>query len=581
MRAKGQRGTKARTDEFVQGTGNRRCAFVGGADHERVGYARIAVGSVEGMERRKDVFSFLLSNDSLESRAFFQDRLALFAKLVFYLTGAFFAFGLAMAALLHPERVGALVRQPSSILHGTCILVALALWRIVGGSVQSARMLDVWDASGTLVVCAIFAAMMLGHPTTEPVDLVVVLATSWILVARAALVPSNAARTALVGATCLAPALICTWITFATTEPLVHVANVCAWSVVAVITTSAVSFIIYGLRQRVRDAMHLGQYTLEEKIGEGGMGVVYRARHAMLRRPTAIKLLPPDKSGEGNLVRFEREVQAASRLTHPNTIAIYDYGRTPDGIFYYAMEYLDGLSLEDLVREDGPQPPARVAAIVRQVCGALEEAHAAGLVHRDIKPSNIILCERGGAPDVVKVLDFGLVKNLSGASNGAVTATNLIAGTPLYLSPEALTSPESMDGRADLYALGATAYFLLTGKTVFEGSTAVEVCGRHLHEAPIPPSKRASVAVPADLEAVVMRCLEKAPAARFASAAAMADALASCAGGEWTTPRARLWWKQRGAELARSLRAARRASESIPSVVVDLGDRGRDTRLSA
>ncbi|HEY8079270.1 MAG TPA: serine/threonine-protein kinase [Labilithrix sp.] len=529
---------------------------------------------------RKEAFSFLVSNDSLESRALFQDRLALFAKLVFYSSGGFFVFGLAEAALLHPDQLGALVRQTSSVLHGGAILLALALWRIVGGRVQSARMLDVWDASGTLAVCGIYAAMMLGHAPTEPVDLVVVLATSWILVVRAALVPSNAARTALIGAACIAPALACTWITFASSDPLVHLANAGAWSAVAIATTSAVSFIIYGLRQKVRAAMHLGQYTLVEKIGAGGMGVVYRARHAMLRRPTAIKLLPKERSGEDNLARFEREVQAASRLTHPNTIAIYDYGRTPDGIFYYAMELLDGISLEDLVREDGPQPPARVAAILRQICGALNEAHEAGLVHRDVKPSNVLLCERGGMVDVVKVLDFGLVKSMSMTAGGLVTDTNVVAGTPLYLSPEALTSPSTIDGRADLYALGATAYFLLTGHTVFDGKSAVEVCGRHLHDVPVPPSKRAEQAIPEDLERIVLRCLEKERSARFASAAAMGEALASCSSDGWSDSRARAWWKKRGADLLRALRVGK-SRGSAPNVAVDLDDRGDKTRLSA
>ena len=188
--------------------------------------------------------------------------------------------------------------------------------------------------------------------------------------------------------------------------------NVATWCAVTIAIATVGSRVIFGLRTEAARVKRLGQYTLEHKIGAGGMGVVYRASHAMLRRPTAIKLLPPERAGEASLVRFEREVQMTAQLSHPNTVAIYDYGRTPEGVFYYAMEFLDGINLEDLVRTHGPQPAGRVVAILDQVCGALNEAHGSGLVHRDIKPANIILTERGGEPDVAKVVDFGLVKPL-------------------------------------------------------------------------------------------------------------------------------------------------------------------------
>jgi eukaryotic-like serine/threonine-protein kinase len=275
------------------------------------------------------------------------------------------------------------------------------------------------------------------------------------------------------------------------------------------------------------------------------MGIVYRARHAMLRRPTAIKLLPPQRMGQKNLQRFEQEVQLTAMLTHPNTVAIYDYGRTPDGVFYYAMEFLDGINLEDLVRRYGAQPEGRVIAILRQVCRALAEAHDLGVIHRDIKPGNIILTVRGGEPDVAKVVDFGLVKELdttSGSQTRSVDA-NLLVGTPLYLSPEAIATPDLVDARSDLYALGAVGYFLVTGQPLFEGRTIMELCAHHLHTAPIPPSVRLGRLVDRQLEAVLLACLEKDPANRPRSAMAVQDALAaSAAAAGWSLEDARRWW---------------------------------------
>ena len=288
------------------------------------------------------------------------------------------------------------------------------------------------------------------------------------------------------------------------------------------------------------------------------MGVVYRAHHGMMRRPTAIKLLRPEKAIAANLKRFEREVQLTARLTHPHTITIFDYGRTPDGIFYYAMEYLEGLGLDQLVAAEGPQPPGRTVHILRQVLEALAEAHGIGLVHRDVKPGNIILCERGGVSDVAKVVDFGLVKDLE--AEGRTTHEATLVGTPLYLAPEAIRSPDA-DARADLYSVGAVAYFLLTGRHVFEGGTIIEICGHHLHTAPIPPSERLSRPLPDALEAWVLACLEKDPARRPPSAAEAAARLARCGlSGEWTPEQARDWWATKGRALARSRRA-----ESAPS----------------
>jgi eukaryotic-like serine/threonine-protein kinase len=329
---------------------------------------------------------------------------------------------------------------------------------------------------------------------------------------------------------------------------------------VATLIATATSRIIRGVRADAPNARRLGQYTLTEKLGEGSMGAVYLARHAMLRRPTAIKLLPPDRSGAESLARFEREVQLTARLTHPNTIRIFDYGRTPDRIFYYAMEYLDGASLADVIAESGPMPPSRVIHILDQIAGALAEAHRVGLIHRDIKPANIFLTEQGGVPDVAKVLDFGLVKQV-GATDPhestlpSISLADSITGTPLYMAPESITTPAKVDGRTDLYALGAVGYFLLTGQHVFTGRTVLEVCGHHLLTDPTPPSVRLGARLPADLEALILSCLAKEPAKRPADARALQTALRSCRdAGTWREEDACEWFEAHG----QSLRACRR-----------------------
>ncbi len=292
-------------------------------------------------------------------------------------------------------------------------------------------------------------------------------------------------------------------------------------------------------------AKELGQYQLEVKLGEGGMGVVYRGQHRMLRRPTAIKLLHPDKTTDEAIARFEREVQLTCQLNHPNTIAIYDYGRTPEGIFYYAMEYLEGVNLDALVARHGRQPAGRVIHILRQVCGSLAEAHEIGLVHRDIKPANIVLGRRGGEADVAKVLDFGLVKAIDAKKESSLTSVGAVLGTPLYMSPEAIEAADQIDGRSDLYALAAVGYFLLTGTPPFEGRSVVEICMHHARTPPQPPSERLGEPLAADLEAVLLKGLAKQPAERFATARDLADALAACQdAADWTRQAAEAWWRE-------------------------------------
>jgi len=300
--------------------------------------------------------------------------------------------------------------------------------------------------------------------------------------------------------------------------------------------------IISRLRRAVLRARTVGAYTLLEKITEGGMGVVYKARHAMLRRPTALKILQPGRGGEAELVRFEREVQLTSRLTHPNTIVIFDYGRTPDETFYYAMEYLDGITLDALIREHGPQAPGRVVRIMEQVCGALAEAHAIGLIHRDVKPANIMLCHRGGLPDVVKVLDFGLVKEMNVASGVSETGTSY--GTPLYLAPENISHPDRIDHRVDIYAVGLVMYYLACGQRAVVGTSIAEVLHQHLDVTPERPSHWLARSLPEAFEALIIACLEKDPERRPPSAAELRRRLLALTDlGEWTVDDAEAFWK--------------------------------------
>jgi serine/threonine-protein kinase len=293
------------------------------------------------------------------------------------------------------------------------------------------------------------------------------------------------------------------------------------------------------------------------------MGVVYRAHHAMLRRPTAIKLLPPERAGAENIQRFEREVQLTASLSHPNTVAIFDYGRTLEGVFYYAMEYLDGINLDQLVKVDGPQPAGRVARILHQVSGALAEAHHIGLVHRDIKPANIILCERGGSPDVAKVVDFGLVKRFRPDDTEdtlASTTEQTLLGTPLYMAPETASGATDVDARSDLYALGAVAYLLVTGTPVFHGKSVVEILAHHLHTAPEAPSQRLGRAIPHELEQLILRCLAKSPDDRPSSANALRTHVSHLRNADdWSDDDAARWWLQHRRRAAGNVAAANQA----------------------
>ena len=304
------------------------------------------------------------------------------------------------------------------------------------------------------------------------------------------------------------------------------------------------SFRIERLTREAARARRFGQYRLKQLIGRGGMGEVYLAEHTLLKRPCALKRIRPGQDTDPvTLARFEREVRATAELSHPHTVDIYDYGRASDGTFYYVMELLWGLTLDDLVHKHGRLSAARAVYLLQQVCDALEEAHRAGLMHRDIKPSNIHVARRGGEYDFVKLLDFGLVKGVLRGDQPEVSRADAIVGSPLYMSPEQSLNERAADVRGDIYSLGAVGYFLVVGHPPFVAENPLEVLVAHARDAVRPPSQIVPD-LPADVEAILLNCLSKEPEKRFASAAALGDALAGCSvAGQWSKHDAARWWQ--------------------------------------
>ncbi|MEY2937360.1 MAG: hypothetical protein RL033_8109 [Pseudomonadota bacterium] len=482
-------------------------------------------------------------------------RVAAYAKLLMLMMGGLYVVGVGIALIWLRGQFLAIHLHPAKLLHIGLIVVAASAWQLTRRpscprwAIGAVDVLLPLSLNGT--VCAVAASA----PPLSGLFLGPLLISALVLMLRAALVPSSPRQTALVSAASGVPTVLAAYLLAsgdvgltAPLTPNMVTAGVACWALALTGATSKISAVIYGLHREVVRARRLGPYVLGEKIGEGGMGAVYRAEHSLLKRPAAVKLLLPERAGPESIARFEREVQLTARLAHPNTVAVYDYGHTPDGLFYYAMELLDGLSLEALVERYGPQPPGRVIHILAQAAGALAEAHALGLIHRDVKPANILFCDRGGLPDVVKLVDFGLVKNLDTTDAPALTQANSIAGTPLYLSPEAITDAARLDHRADLYGLGGVAYYLLTGTPPFPGKHLIEICGQHLHGVPQRPSQRLGRAMPEELEQLVLECLAKKPEQRPRDATALQERLLACGGEQsWTMVEARAWWRQHAA----------------------------------
>tara|TARA_R110002096_G_scaffold433887_3_gene653802 strand:+ start:3848 stop:5458 length:1611 start_codon:yes stop_codon:yes gene_type:complete len=485
--------------------------------------------------------------DDEETRAYFQERLRLFAKMMFIIDSLFFAIAVG-AYQVYPEM------QPKhmAVLHaigGAGLFLLGLMWRVLLQREQrSLRLLLLLDSVLVIGIAVIFGVLCFFSYDHDVNMWSMFIWTVFMVTARVLYVPSTARRTAVlssiaVGCIAFAGTMVAIWQPSGLSVPgPVWAVGSTLYGGVAVLISAVGSNVMYGLRSQVRAAEKLGQYTLGRKIGEGGMGAVYEAHHSLLRRRTAIKILPHRKAMADSMVRFEREVQITAELKHPNTVAIYDYGRSRDGLFYYAMEFLDGMDLETLVREHGEQSPARVVHILLQACGALQEAHEQELIHRDIKPANLLLCELGGVPDVTKVVDFGLVKELKGDSQ--MTTASMVAGTPAYISPEAVMSPETVGPAADLYALGAVGYFLLTGKPVFSAASSMEMCVHHVRTEPAPLSDRTDQNISKELDSLIMECLAKEQSGRPASAAELRKRLREVPeAGTWNEAAALAWWR--------------------------------------
>jgi serine/threonine-protein kinase len=498
--------------------------------------------------------------DSSSGLRFVRERLALLGKTLFLVSFGFYLFLLGSLTLIGGAPFVAVVRGPVALGHLCASLTMALLWLVTSRARLSLRSLGALDAVSFVVAGGFLSVMTVND---EGQILQTLLALTVTVMVRAILMPSRPGRTALLSTLVFLPTVaMCIARHHPTTflpgfspgyQKLHMTLNTVLWSVLGTLLATIVSRVLYGLRRQVAEASELGQYLLEEKIGGGGMGEVWRARHRLLIRPAAIKLIRQralaaiTDDPETLVRRFEREARATAALTSPHTVQLYDFGVAEDGRLYYVMELLDGLDLDTLVRQYGPVPPERVAHLLRQVCSALADAHANGLVHRDIKPANVVVSRAGVTFDFAKVLDFGLVKLDSprGAGKDAIklSGEDTWSGTPGYMAPEVVVGAADTDHRVDLYALGCVAYWLLTGQTVFEGENAMQVMFQHVQAQPKPPSQRVDLPIPPALEALVMQCLEKDPGRRPASAEHVSERLAVVPlTSAWTAERAEQWW---------------------------------------
>jgi eukaryotic-like serine/threonine-protein kinase len=484
-------------------------------------------------------------SDPVAARAFFQTRVRNYIGYALVIWAMAFLSDRAYAAW----RFGSVTAAPNQLyLWAHYVVIALngTLYGLIRARVWGPRALRAMELVATLAQALCSATLLAQLPLSTRPEFLSLFAATLFLILRAGLVPGSVSLALVVGTLAIAPSIVVARLLYSqpsvALEGGLDLTNATffsiEWGAMALAATTAIHAVIYGLEERVHE---LGQYTLLHPIGEGGMGVVYRARHALLRRPTAVKLLPLEKTSPAGVARFEREVQLTSELAHPNIVSVYDFGKSSDGSFYYAMEYLEGVDLQRLVEAHGAQSEARVVHLLRQAADALAEAHQIGLVHRDIKPANLFLSNPPRRPDHLTVLDFGLATQFSG--DPSQSAAGEIRGTPLYMAPETIRDATRADERSDVYALGAVAYFLLTGTPPFSRKTVVEVCAAHLHAEPEPPSARLGTTISAELEGLVLACLAKTAEQRPRTAAELLERLGAVAVPRWSADEARSWWK--------------------------------------
>jgi hypothetical protein len=519
--------------------------------------------------------------DTSNGLDFVRERLALVGQTLFLVSFGFYLFLLASMVLVGGAPFVAVVKGPVALGHLAASWTMGLLWLLARRARLSVRSLGTLDAVGIVVACGFLSIMTVKD---EGQILQVLLALTVTVMIRAILVPSRPGRTMVLSALAFLPTVV---VCIARHHPTALLPgftagyqkqymtlNTVLWSVLGTTLATIISRVTYGLRRQVAEANELGQYILEERIGAGGMGEVWRARHRLLIRPAAIKLIHPQTSGDPELLlrRFEREARATAALKSPHTVQLYDFGATEDGRLYYVMELLDGLDLDSLVKQYGPLPAERVVHILRQVCSSLQDAHVNGLVHRDIKPANVVVSRAGTTFDFAKVLDFGLVKldatRKGGEGGGTPSTEESTSGTPAFMAPEVVLGDADTDHRVDLYALGCVGYWLLTGKLVFEGSSVVEVMSHHVHTPPPRLANRSELSIPAPLEALVMECLEKDPTRRPISAEAVSTRLdAVSLEKSWTVDRAERWW------------ATHRPADTRAVADVLLSQEGRELRV--